>query len=271
MKHAFRFIAGGWTFFWRQPALQRSTILLVFVPLLAMEFLDRPFDVAHPQQLAVLVVLHIAMIILLTWGIACTLTVGRRMLQAKSGRLRTSFNAVQGQARGLIIPLLLTDILRGCITLLWGVPLAALVIIAGMLADEQNVTFVAFVRMYPWLIVLAILGVLPPVLYAIQTILTPFVVAYEKVAFRLALARSRQLVRGRLPQTTVIIVLLGLLWIPGIVLKEAIVTFAEPLVAFFVGPVVSAFFGTFALVLWLLGVTQYYKALGGKAKAVEND
>ncbi len=266
MTPVFRFVAGAWTFFWRQPALLRSTFLLVFLPMTAMGYLDVPAT-DEPQQIAVLVVLHVAAAVLLTWGMACTLVVGRRILQAKAGRLRTSFNAVQGQARGLIVPLLLTDILRGCITALWGLPFFVMVIIAVTLADERHLSGMQLLQTWPWLIPLGILLVLPAIHYALRTVLAPLVVVYEKLSFRPALARSGALTKGRLGRTLLVVIVLCILWIPGIAAEELLVRFAPAEVSTLAIPPVTAFFDTFALVLWLLAMTQFYKALGGKAKA----
>lgn len=271
MTPVLRFIGAGWTFFWRQPALARAAFLLVFLPMTASYYLSVPFEGLGAENVAVLSVLHLGLIVLLMWGIACVLTVGKRLLQSKSGRTRTSFKAVQAQARGLIIPLLLTDILRFCLAVLWGLPLALGAIVAAMMAHERNLTLLDYAFLYPWLPVLGILLAIPPALYLVQTVLAPFVVAYEKLAFRPALLRSRQLVRGRLPYTVFVSVALLLLWAPGTVASELLHRFAGEDVAFFVEPPVAALLDSTALVLWLLAMTQYFKALGGKTQAPDND
>lgn len=271
MTPVLRFVGVGWNFFWRQPALVRAAFLLVFLPLLASYLLSAPFVDAGPESVAVLAVLHLAAIVLLTWGIACVLTVGKRLLQAKSGRTRTSFRAVQGQARSLIVPLLLTDILRACMALLWALPLLLCTLAAAMTAHDRGSTLYAFAFLYPWLPVLGALLAVPPALYMLRTMLAPFVVAYEKIAFRPALARSAQLTKERLPYTFIVAVLLLLLWTPGAVASALLRAFAPEAVATIADPVVTAVLDTFSLVLWLLAMTQYFKALGGKTKAADVD
>ena len=266
-----RFVAVGWKFLFRQPALLRSTFLLVFLPLAATGYLDLPEASASSQTAAVTVVLQVAALAWLTWGIAATLTVGKRLLQAKAGRLRTSFKAVSGQARGLVVPLLLTDILRVCIAFLWGLPFCIHAVVVATVAQERELTILALTERYPWVAVLAMLLAVPPALYLFQTALAPMVVAYEKLAFRPALARSKQLAAGRLLPVVLTCVLLGLLRLPGLLAAEAFARYADPTTAMLAAPPVRAAFDTFALVLWLLGLTQFYKALGGKATARETD
>lgn len=274
MTPVLRFVGVGWTFFWRQPALVRASLLLVFLPLLASYALSAPADGQRPESMAVLVVLHLTAIILLVWGIACVLTVGKRLLQAKSGRTRTSFRAVQSQARGLIVPLLLTDILRACIAFLWGLPLLAFVLGFVVYTDDlfSGMTAMQAANEYPWLwlvgVAAAALSLLPAV-YLLQTVLAPFVVAYEKLAFRPALARSKQLTRGRLPYTLVVSVLLLFLWLPGALAATVIGATLHADVAVLIDAPLTAFLDAFSLVLWLLAMTQYFKALGGKAKAAD--
>jgi hypothetical protein len=272
MLPALRFVGTAWTFLRRQPALSRCAAALVFPPLLAMDYLSASAGSGTPQGAAVLVVLYVACTALLTWGIACVLTVGKRLLQAKAGRTRTSFRAVSSQARGLVVPLLLTNILRGCVTLLWGLPFAALVFVVATTADMRYLMDLpAFLRAYPWFVPLAIVLAVPPVLYALRTVLVPMVVAYEKLGFRPALARSAQLTKRRLGRTLAMTVLLGLLWTPGIAAEVLIDALASPSVAELAAPPVTAVLDTFSLVLWLLAFTQFYKALGGKAQAQENE
>ncbi len=271
MVAVLRFVAGAWTFFWRQPALLRSTFLLIFLPMLVMNYLELPFEAEQPQQIAVLVVLHVAAIVVLTWGVACTLTVGKRLLQAKAGRLRTSFTAVQAQARGLIIPLLLTDILRACITLLWALPFCALAFYTLVITGEQNLTSAALIQNYPWIYPLGAFLALPPLLFLLRTVLAPMVVVYERISFRPALARSAALTKGRFWWTIAVVVLLALLWAPSFAVEAILRAVRDDAVILYVIPAITAFLDTFALVLWLLSITLYYKALGGRVRQAHPD
>jgi|GEM_PF-1482737 len=272
MVPALRFIGGAWTFFWRQPALRSATFFLVFLPFVAMEYLNLAAEPERPERLAVTVVLYLAATVLATWGIACILTVGRRMLQAKSGRLRTSFKAVRTHAKSLIIAILLTELLRGCITVLWGLPAAGLVFAAMATLNIPEIMQEPFLQGQPYYFLAGICFLLIlPLAYLLLTSLSQHVVAYEKISFRQALRRSIQLTKPRWADTLAVTCVLGLFWLPGLGINVFLTYHAHPLVAAYIGPVIWAAFDTVATVVWLLGLTQFYKALGGKAKAQEND
>lgn len=274
MSVPFRFVAGAWNFYRRQPALRTASFVLVFLPLLAGNALDASaFGTDDPSAIAVVVVLQLCVAALATWGVACVLTVGKRMLQAKSGRLRTSFKAVQGKARGLVATLLLTEILRCCIALLWALPLLLACLAAALSMDEAELLRPwLFARAHPWFPALAAALALLPAAYLLRTVLSPLVVAYEKIGFREALNRSKALTTPRLGRTlSVIVVLAAVLWAPGVAADLAIATYAEPVAASVAGPLAKAALDTLAAVLWLLSLTQLYKVLGGTTKTTDTD
>jgi hypothetical protein len=272
MTPALRFAATSWTFLWRQPALGRVAALLAFLPLVVMYTLDVSVGGTPAEQTAVIVVLFLAAYALLTWGTACTLVVGKRLLQAKAGRTRTSFKAVQGQARGFVAPLLLTDILRACIALFWSLPAVGL----GLFAmTELQITYLTNdpfddARAY-WYLAGVCALLLLPLAYLALTVLAPQAVVYEKLSPRQALARSRKLLLPRAARSLGVLILLALLWLPGMAAEILIGDYVDPAVATFILPITIALLDTFALVLWTLSLTQYYKALGGKAKATKED
>lgn len=272
MTPALRFASASWTFFWRQPALLRVAALLVFLPMLVMDVLDVRVGDTPAEQTAVIVVLFLAAYALFTWGTACTLIVGKRLLQAKAGRTRTSFKAVQGQARGFVAPLILTDILRACIALFWSLPAVGL----GLFAmTDLQITYLtsdpfADARAYQYLAGMCLLLLLP-LAYLALTVLAPQAVVYEKLSPRQALARSRKLLWPRAARSLGVIVLLALVWVPGMAAEALIEDYVDPAVATFALPVTVALLDTVALVLWTLSLTQYYKALGGKATASKDD
>lgn len=246
--------------------------MLVFAPLVAMGFLNELVDVGDPERAAMLVVPYLAAIATLTWGVACTLVVGKRLLQAKSGRLRTSLKAVAGQARGLVAALLLTDILRGCIAMLWTLPAVGLAIVAMTTLDLRTIVASAIETGRPFLYLSGIcLLLILPLLYLLRTTFAPLSIAYEKTAFRDALKRSKELTKGRIGGTLALTTVLGLFWLPGMAVDVLLTSYGDPTVAFFAVPPLSALFDTLALTTWLLSLTQYYKALGGTTKASDND
>ena len=269
---SFRLIGDAWSFFRRQPALQRSTVALVFLPLLAMSYLDATVGIERPEHAAVLVVLYLASYAALTWGTACTLVAGRRLLQAKAGRHRTSFKAVRSQATGLIVALILTDILRGCIALLWSLPAAGLAFAALSSTNFEALLLEPFADSRPFLYLSGTcLLLILPLLYLLFTTLAPQVVAYEKIAFRQALRRSMYLTKKRIGSTLVVTTVLSVLWLPGIVSSSAIAYYANPTIASVASPIVSAVFDTVAMTTWLLALTLFYKALGGRVRQSHPD
>lgn len=267
----FRFLAGAWNFCARQPALRTAAFALVFLPLLASSVLDSPGIPNDARTIAVLAVLQLALTVLLTWGNACVLTVGERMLKAKSGRLRTSFKAVRSKAAGLVVPLLLTNLLGACIGVLWGVPLALFVGGALLLADSYGLTVAQLAVRMPWIPLLAVVLALLPVRYVLRVILSPMVVAYEGLSFRPALRRSAELTRGRLGMTIYVVAVLGILGMPQVVAATLLEQFARPTVAAILAPIVNAAWGTLVVVAMQLSLTQFYKALAGSTAARDGD
>lgn len=109
-------------------------------------------------------VLAIGLVVLLCqlWAEAAALTVAKRLLSRNAGRVRTSFRAVLRQSRGVVLPILLTEILWVCSTMLWG-----------------------------------LLFILPGIVYATRAIFFPIIIVAEGKRYRDALRASIAIVRGR--------------------------------------------------------------------------
>lgn len=265
---SFRAIAHAWRFLLRQPALLRSCVWLLFLPFLALETLDALPGASRPDIAAIILVLSLAFGIMTYWGIACVLVVGRRMLQAKAGRLRTSFRAVQVQARSLIVPLLLTDILRMCLTILWAAPLIAIVFVAMMFISDTAISMVSLMQSYPWIPVLLLVTAVPPLLYFMETLLAPMVIAYEKTGFRPALARSRQLTRAHRLRTVGVFVLFSAVCaLPSVLVRITFTLIDTSSGLYALSMIVTAGLDALGTTILLLSFTQYYKAIRGTTKA----
>ncbi len=119
-----------------------------------------------PEQHATLTLVTIVglmiLSILMVWGGACVLIIGRKLVHSPAGRKRTSIRAIMQEARVFIIPLLLTGILRSCFALLW-----------------------------------SLLLVIPGIIYSIRTTFYTIVIVTEDEAYRSALKKSASLVRGQ--------------------------------------------------------------------------
>lgn len=160
-------LRSAWTFASSQPALKSVGFWLIFLPLLGVNVLVRFADVLRQESsdmsnVLALIVLALFTGVLLVWGTACVILIGKRLLRSGAGRSRTSFRAVAKQASGFVIPLLLTGILRSCITTLW-----------------------------------AILLIIPGVIYNLSTIFYPVVVVCEGLSYRPALQRSKHILKGQ--------------------------------------------------------------------------
>lgn len=116
----------------------------------------------QPELAYAMILGYLALSVVVTWGTVCMLTIGKRLLQAKAGRARTSFKAVRKAAGPFFIPVFLTGILRGIFTLLW-----------------------------------ALLLIVPGIIYSIRTVFYAVIVVCEGVSYREALMRSKDVVHGQ--------------------------------------------------------------------------
>lgn len=153
-------LASAWHSYKKQRLLWWVTLLLLFPSLfggsLVQTFLLR--RELFPGALAILLLtigLHI-------WGQACVLVAGKN---------RRSFRSLLRAARPLIIPLLLTSLLRQCFMLLWG-----------------------------------LLLIFPGIIYGIRTTLFDAVIAREGQQYRQALRRSAFVVRHNMWRTVGIVI-----------------------------------------------------------------
>ncbi len=153
----------AWDRFRRTPTVNAAVLWLLIVPTFAGAVTERLVDAATPYwpgyvapDWAVwgLAASAITVNVLITWGVAA-------VLLAAHGKPRSE-KALFAAAAPLIIPLLLTELLRACLTLLW---LLALIV--------------------------------PGILYSLRTSLFQPAMVAEGLAFRPALQRSIALVKGR--------------------------------------------------------------------------
>ncbi len=175
----FPLIAQAWTFSRKHPVFQAVLLWMSIVPLTLIDLFGTVVPPANPRlDAAVQIALLVLESVVATWALAAFLLVGRRMLENRPGRARTSLKAVARESAPLVLPLLLTSLLRACILLEW-----------------------------------AVLLVLPALVYGIRTTLYPVVLALEGLTYRDALRRSTELTRGRFWSVTGTLLLLTLVLI----------------------------------------------------------
>jgi len=207
---AITLIRSSWEFFRKQPALTSVAVWLLFVPMLIMDALETmtqkdliPPTIRIEASIGIFV-LTLMLTMLTIWGQSCLLVAGRRMLQTKAGRSRTSFTATASEAKAFIIPLLLTSILYGCIIALWMLPAVAYVF-ALAYVDPANLH-------NPMLIALTGLFTLPGMAAIVRMSFYPVIVVGENTAYRAALKRSKDAAKGNfwkiLGQLALIIIIL---------------------------------------------------------------
>jgi len=113
------------------------------------------------RPLIALVGVQIILALVLIWGIACVLVMGKRMITTKAGRTRTSFKVVRKEGKKFVINIFLTSILRDCFTILWG-----------------------------------LLLIIPGIIYAIRTAFFSVTIVIEGLGYRSALKKSKKVVTG---------------------------------------------------------------------------
>jgi len=158
MLNVFTIVGKAWDFKKSQPVLNAVLLWFIFLPMAALLLLGAYLEQEPSAQITRLesvlagepgsslyvgiAFLHVVIIVLLLWGTACTTLVGKRLLQSRAGRARTSFKVVRKQAIRFVANLFLTDILRGCITILW----ALLLFIPGIIYQiRTHFYFIAIV------------------------------------------------------------------------------------------------------------------------------
>lgn len=220
-------IRSSWEFFRKQPALTSVAVWLLFLPMLIMDALEIltendliPSTIAVEASIGILV-LTLMLTILTIWGQSSVLVAGRRMLQTKAGRSRTSFTATASEAKAFIIPLLLTSILYGCIIALWMLPAVAYVFALAYVDP-------AYLR-NPVLVALTGLFTLPGMAAAVRMSFYPVIVVGENTAYRAALKRSKDAVRKGFWKITgqIGLLILFLLFIPMAIIIAAAASLPE--------------------------------------------
>lgn len=177
MPNIFTIVGKAWDFLKKHPVLNHVTFWLVALPMAGVFSLEQ-LQQTHPafaegavfahHSLLILGVIfaQLALSILMIWGTACILLISKKLIGNSAGRKRSSFKNVSKEAGGYVANLFLTGILRGCITLLWG-----------------------------------LLFIVPGVMYAIRTYFYNIAIVCEEKEFRGALQQSKDIVTGNTWQT----------------------------------------------------------------------
>ncbi len=225
-------LRSSWRYFWKHSALQRILLWFFILPealqmLLASTNAPPPLLVTayREWQLAefLSVLGSLALGIIMLWGSACVLLIGKRMIQNRAGRSRTSFRSVRKDALPLIVPLFLTSLLQVCFlfyrSLLYIIPasIALYLVASGRYASVLSLSRLPgiFLALTPLLI--------PAFLYYCRTFFYSTALVTEEVKYRGALRRSSELVTGKILPLLWRVVFLSLFTVlPSSVLSSAI-------------------------------------------------
>lgn len=222
----------SWDFARKQQAVLHVGWWFMVLPATVMfalqEFIRRNevlFNTQPDKALLAMLATMVCVLVLL-WGITCILSVGKRLLQAKAGRARTSFKAVRTQASNTFIPYLLTSALQSIFTFLW-----------------------------------SLLLIIPGVIYSIRTIFTPVIVVCEGVYYAQALKRSRELVKGHTLEVLWKIIGIAIVtMLPAGFLSQICLILAQdaPLSIVIAGSIAAGIFTSIGLTLYLFSLIQLY-------------
>lgn len=168
MPSVFSLIGRSWVFARKQPVLSLIVFWLIILPSLAINLLktfSKTIEILPntPEVSILIFIVDCILSIIILWGSICMILIGRRLLQKKAGRSRSSFRTVRLEAAHFVWPLFFTTILRACFTFFWG-----------------------------------LLLVIPGIVYMLRTSFYDLVVIFERKSLRKALRRSKIITYGRL-------------------------------------------------------------------------
>lgn len=196
-------IQTAWSFARKHTVLHEVTLWMLVIPSFLLATIDQlmPWDPPNPyaayltvsdQAVPLLIAVILLLFFITFWGYACVFFVGKRLIQNRAGRSRSSFSIVRKEALRLVLPLLLTNILwygtTVALVLLFLLPLLLLAIVAAP-ADP-------IVMPWPWLLI-GVPLLIPALLYAVRSSFFDVVIVTEKKMYREALRKSRGAVRGK--------------------------------------------------------------------------
>lgn len=229
-------LGASWSFWRKQSLLLQVNVWLFILPTFIIQLLLRSMDRLPEGSTEIELLLSLAIFALYLVsiaGIISVLIVGKRLLQTKSGRSRSSLAFVRTEALPLVLPYMLTYILRSIFTLLWG-----------------------------------ILLVIPGIVYVLRTALFPVVLVYEGVGYREGLKRSKDLTEGKFGSVALSIILLGVvtLLLPQL-LSSVFISMVQgaPLPLLLTADLASSIVLAVGMSIYLLSLVQLYAWLNPAA------
>jgi hypothetical protein len=213
-----RLISESWRFLLKQPALWHVLFWFMIMPAIGMDLLQEynpQSDVPSIDRIGDMgyILATILFLFVTFWGVACVQVVGRRMIQSKAGRARTSFRAVRRDAVPLIVPLFFTDLLRSLITFEWAllyiIPTGLFLmgwtecreVFPGILqlffTEGGGIPALQLLPTHCFAFIYLLPLLIPACVYMLRTILFDVAIGAEGLKYRQALNRSKEVMRGR--------------------------------------------------------------------------
>ncbi|PIQ75756.1 hypothetical protein COU78_00090 [Candidatus Peregrinibacteria bacterium CG10_big_fil_rev_8_21_14_0_10_49_24] len=245
MNNVFTVIGTSWDFYKSQSVLRAVLFWLLMIPLTLLlatgdifveETLSRDYTMAgilegsqSAMPLIGFLFIQVALGIVMLWGIACVLLVGKRLMQTRAGRTRTSFSIVRKEAGHFVGNLFLTDILRTCFTFFW-----------------------------------SLLLIVPGIIYFVRTFFYAIAIVCEGKGYREALRHSKDVVQGH---TTVALLHLagtaGAIFLPlavidGFVIELVLRTLPDLVRLTYL---TSAYLYSLGIVIFMLSTVSLYSQL----------
>ena len=126
-------IKEAWDFYKKQPALNAVILWFFIIPSYTGDIVTRILDPLDPLSVpslqtfftlydpykVSLLLFFLILFFFTLWGTASVLLVGKKLVHSRAGRSRTSFQSVAGDALPFVPPLIITSVLRTCITIYW--------------------------------------------------------------------------------------------------------------------------------------------------------
>ncbi len=265
MSAALLYLSEAWNFFRKQPVLNDVLLWLIFLPSLlgtfsrfAIQNINGTWGLRPaPVEMLLDGFVQLAALLWVCWGIAAVLLVAKRIVKSPAGRSRTSFATVRSQAGRLLIPLVLTSLLRECVALFYSLPyiVAFFAVAFALRLEEEHHILLAALALTPLLFF--------AIVYRLKTSLANVVLVCEKKEYRAALRRSAEIARGKLwrlfgAQLGVGLFLM-LAIITVIVGVEVIATSLDSRLSVLTD-IVSAVGSAFCTLLFTLALTLIYKS-----------
>jgi len=250
---SFAIIGSAWLFYKKHSALNSIWLWLLTVPLSAMlitaEYSSRnPYfleikkngvvwGVTDMRPMIAFVLAMALLAVIITWGVSCVLVVGKRLITSKAGRSRTSFRSVSKEAREFIIPMVITDVLRDLLTVIFGLFL-----------------------------------IVPGVIFAVRTSFYRIAMVARGAGCADSLKTSREIVMGNTLKTLMYLIGIFLyLFVPSVILSGALIALSQYFLPQGFFPIalllVSAILG-FAEMIYLISMVILYGEIGRLPKNV---